>query len=89
MFAWIKAALTITSAWFERQANRNQLFRRSVLLWACTLITWVTVEVFTETPNVPSGTATALGIVVGILATVIGFYQWHRKANSDTPPDDR
>lgn len=67
--------------WLDNLANRQRLFRRLVLLWACSLITWVVYETWKRTPDITSGTATALGIVVGILATVIGFYQWHRAQN--------
>ena len=63
-------------------AEKHKLFRRIALIWSMCLITWVVYIVFTETPVIESGTATALGIVVGILATVIGFYQ-HTRAKED------
>jgi uncharacterized membrane protein (DUF485 family) len=65
--------------WLDNLANRQRLFRRTVLAWACGLITWVIYKTWVATPDISSGTATALGIVVGILATVIGFYFQHRK----------
>jgi di/tricarboxylate transporter len=58
--------------------QHHQLIRRLLLLWAVIIITLVTYIVFTDPPNVPSGTATAYGIVVGLLATVIGLYKWSR-----------
>lgn len=60
-------------------ANRHKAFRRCVLVWAIVLITWTVHEVFTRAPAIGAGTATALGAVIGVLATVIGFYQWSRE----------
>ena len=59
-------------------ANRHRLFRRLVLLWACWLITWTVLRVFTDAPVVEGGTAAALATVCGLLTVVIGFYQWSR-----------
>ena len=67
----------------DRLANKQRLFRRIVLLWACWLITVVALRA-TE-PEVLSSVTTAGGVIVtgviGILTTVIGFYQWHRQKN--------
>lgn len=65
-------------AWFSNLTEKHKLFRRATLVWAIVLITWVTIRVFTSPPNIGSGTATAYGIVVGLLATAIGFYKWSR-----------
>ena len=67
----------------SRLANHQRLFRRLVLLWACALITWVVVRTWINPPEISAGTAGALATVVGILATVVGFYQWHRKADDE------
>lgn len=66
-------------------ANRHKAFRRGVLIWALCLITWTVREVFLRSPDIQSGTATALGLVIGILATVIGFYQWSRDREDRNP----
>lgn len=59
-------------------AEEHKLFRRLTLVWAAWLITWVTFRVFGRPYEVTGHTATALGIIVGILATAIGFYKWSR-----------
>lgn len=66
------------NSWFDRQVNRNRLFRRLLLLWACGLITWVVWVSFTKPPTIPGSTAAAITAVLGLLTVVIGFYQWSR-----------
>lgn len=67
----------------DRLANRQRLFRRLVLIWACVLVTIVSLRA-TEPEALQGMTGPAASVVVaviGILATVIAFYQWHRKAD--------
>lgn len=71
-------ALRALGAGLDALANQHKAFRRTVLIWALCLITWTVREVFLRAPDIQTGTATALGLVIGILATVIGFYQWSR-----------
>lgn len=75
----MRRALRAVAAGCDALANRHKGFRRLVLIWAIALITWTVHEVFTRAPAIGAGTATALGAVIGILATVIGFYQWSRE----------
>ena len=56
----------------------NKLFRRLSLVWAMTLITAIVLLTWLRTPDIGTGTVTALATVVGILATVIGFYHKNR-----------
>lgn len=65
----------------------NKFFRRLALVWAMIIITWVVWVVFTGPPQIAGGTAAALGTVVGILATVIGFYQWSRDRDDQQRKD--
>ena len=72
-------------AWLDRQINGNRLFRRGVLLWACWLVTVVALRA-TDADVLKTATGSAGVIVtaiIGILATVIGFYQWHRQKDDD------
>ena len=52
--------------------------RRASLIWSWGLITWVVYVVFSDVSLITTAVVSALGIVVGILATSIGFYQWQR-----------
>jgi hypothetical protein len=54
--------------------------RRFSLFWAITLITYVVVNVIQpeNLSNINAASATVVTSILGILATVIGFYQWHR-----------
>ena len=64
--------------------EKHKLVRRLALIWAVGLITWVVLRVFGgPLKEITGPAATALGIVVGLLATVIGFYQ-HTRSKEDT-----
>lgn len=61
--------------------EKHKLVRRFLVFWAVWLITIVTLRI-TETNvilNIKSEGVTVFLGVVGILTTVIGFYQWHRE----------
>lgn len=66
--------------WFDELSERQRLFRRIVLIWAMALVTFV-VDVVMDVDVLLSLTTEATTVVIsliGILTTVIGFYQWHR-----------
>lgn len=64
--------------------NEHKLIRRLALIWACWLITVVVLRVTEPSvlEKVNSSTATIVVAVIGILATVIAFYQWSRHKES-------
>lgn len=63
--------------------ERHKLVRRLALLWAVVLITWVVLRVFGgDLAAITTPVATATGLVVGLLATVVRFYQ-HSRAKED------
>jgi len=64
--------------WIDRLFNQYKLVRRLLMLWAVLLITYVVVRVFDDVILISAATASALGIVVGLLASVISFYMWSR-----------
>lgn len=68
----------------DKLANEQKLFRRLVLLWACVLITVVVLRVTSleALPLVSGAVASVVAAVIGILATVIAFYQWHRQQDA-------
>jgi len=52
--------------------------RRLLLFWACWLITYTVVKFFENLEIIQSHHVTFTVSVIGILTTVIMFYQWHR-----------
>lgn len=78
-------------AYLDRLFNRNRFFRRALLAWACWLITVVVLRV-TEVEaldKINGAVATVVTAIIGILTTVIAFYQWSRRhegRDSDVGP---
>lgn len=75
---------------FDRIFNHHKAVRRLTLVWACWLITVVVLRVtredlLTELNGYVISIVTA---VIGILSTVIGFYQWSRRRD-DGDCEDR
>ena len=71
--------------WFSELANRQMLFRRLVLIWAMTIITYVIYVVTDHQLLIQIGAAGATIVtgIIGILTTVISFYQWHRQQDDN------
>lgn len=65
--------------WIERLFNEHMLVRRVMVFWAMSLITWVILTVFTDLDKISGNVVTAMSLVVGLLATVIGFYNYQRR----------
>lgn len=65
--------------------NEHKLVRRLTLAWACWLITVVVLRVTDHAvlEHINGATATVVTGVIGILATVIAFYQWSRQKEDD------
>ena len=64
----------------SRLFEEHKLARRGALVWACWLISVVALRV-TEPETLAGMTAasaTVVTAIIGILTTVIGFYQWSR-----------
>lgn len=55
--------------------------RRFALFWAIWLITYSVLRFFERTQVIDTPHATVIVAIIGILATVIGFYQWHRQGD--------
>lgn len=61
-----------------KQVNENMLVRRCVLLWAIVLVTWFITSPPAYLLVITDAGAVAYCAVIGILSSVIGFYQWSR-----------
>lgn len=70
----------------ERLFNEHKFARRFALFWAIWLITLVVLRVTEKVTEINGHVATIVLGVIGILATVIGFYQWSRQ-NDDEDHD--
>lgn len=69
--------------------NRHKAVRRLLVLWAMLMITWVVKALVDPSmaPLITSPWATVAVAVIGILATVLGFYQWSRGQESKSASD--
>lgn len=63
--------------------EEHKAARRVTLFWAIWLISVVVLRVTDPEviPTITAAAATVITAIIGILTTVIAFYQWHR--NSD------
>ena len=68
-------------AMIDNLFNKHKLVRRTIVFWALLVITWA---IWHTLPRLDAGNLlTGFGLVIGILATVIGFYQWIRNKDGD------
>lgn len=74
--------------WVDRLFNKHKFVRRVMVFWAMSLITWVIWVVFDGPNEITGHVVTALSIVVGLLATVLGFYKWQRAHDKVEREDD-
>ena len=64
--------------WIDRLFNRHKLVRRVLVFWAMATILWTSYMMFRDITLINNAAAMAYATNVGLLATVIGFYQWSR-----------
>jgi len=69
--------------WIDRLFNEHKLVRRGLVIWAVWIITWVVVTVFKQLSLITAPVATFGGVVIGMLATVLAFYQWSRDKDDE------
>lgn len=58
--------------------DKYKIVRRVALIWAMVIITLTILEVYKHLEKLTTADATVLVAIIGILATVIGFYQHSR-----------
>jgi drug/metabolite transporter (DMT)-like permease len=66
------------SHWLYKLFEEYKIVRRTLVFWAIALVTWITFMVFTDITLITTAVAAAYATTVGVLGTVIGFYQWSR-----------
>ena len=59
-----------------------------MVFWAMSLITWVILTVFTDLDQINGHVVTAMSLVIGLLATVIGFYNYQRRLDQQETDND-
>lgn len=64
--------------WIGKAFEEHKLARRGSLIWAIVMIT-ITINVFFGMAEGMQNADKVFIAIIGILATVIGFYQWHRQ----------
>ena len=71
--------------------EEHKAARRITLFWALWLISVVTLRVTDPEviPTVTAASATVITAIIGILTTVIGFYQWHRSKDTTQDKDKK
>jgi hypothetical protein len=62
----------------ERLVECHKFFRRSILVWAMSLATYMIVVTFSNLSNLTAVSATVFGSGLTILTGVIGLYQFLR-----------
>lgn len=67
--------------------DRHKVVRRFIILWVIGIITWSVYISFTNPPDIPSGTATVLISIIGLLSVAISFYQWQRHKDDTNNKD--
>ena len=55
--------------------DKSKRFRRLIIFWAMALVTGLLIWTWISPPVINAGTASVLGVVVGLIATAFGFYQ--------------
>lgn len=60
--------------WVECLFEEHKLVRRLLVFWAVTLISWVILRVIPIVNEINAASASMISAIIGILATVTGFY---------------
>jgi len=63
--------------------EKYKLVRRVMIVWACWLITVTIYKFYGMADKLNDPAARVIIAVIGLLAVVIGFYQWSRGKDAD------
>lgn len=70
--------MTLLGRWADALFNKHKFVRRAGIFWAWCIITYAIYATFKDPTIITAPVVSALGIVTGILATVIGLYNRDR-----------
>ena len=56
--------------------KRHIVMTSIIVLWALSLVTWVTYIAFTDPPDIPTGTAAVMATIYGLPALAFGLWKW-------------
>ena len=81
----IASGIRMSFDWFmsmiDALFNEHKFVRRVIVFWAMLIISWAVLHVI---PRLNDGNLlTAFSFVIGLLATMIAFYQWIRNKDGD------
>ena len=68
---------------------KDRHFRRFIIAWAMLLVTVFLTWSWIDPPDIPMGTVTVLGGIIGLIATVFSFYQTHRHYDGRNKNNDK
>ena len=71
-------------AWVDALANKQKLFRRSVLVASCMLWGWVTITLYTQLGAVTAPVAAIYGTSQVVFGLVLKWYFDTREKDSDS-----
>ena len=64
--------------WASDLFEKHKLVRRTVVAWAMGMITFATIQVYSDLTIVTPAVVSLYTVTVGLLGTAIGFYQFLR-----------
>ena len=60
--------------WINDLFNKHMFVRRALVIWALVMISLIVFKVLDLMTTIDAATASVVSVIVGILATVTGFY---------------
>jgi len=61
--------------------HKYRIISTLFIVWAMVMVTVAICFTFINPPDIPLGTVTALGSVLGLPAVAVGLYQWRNKSD--------
>lgn len=78
LWTWARATAVATGVAASSLVEDHKAVRRLIIIWATSLITWVTWQLFHDPTTITAPGAAAYASVTALLTAAIGLYQWTR-----------